>query len=691
MRMRSKNRQSGRVFITLLTGLLVGGVVGGGAVYLFGGKNTGKGHVPDPSLVKADELALVPADAEGFVHIRLAEGWKDDAMRSLRGIVSTAGPDAVNAIDESFLPSPSTLERLTLVMLRPEAEPARKTPTTAPKKTGGMPAPPLVQLQPRPEPPETVMIMVFSQPVDEKAIVESQALPDAVKKTVNGKEYWLSPRKDGRWETRNGRSIMVEEYRSERAVHFVNDKTLITGSGMGLELYLTKAAVSQGPLTDPLKLATDGTRHVVMAVNLTQDEMKTELRQDLPPEAGPFVGPVLRADALSASLVIGNPAKVEYRAYYKDAATAQEAMDALKEAASKGWSGEGKPILLANGLKGRGGKTGPHLIMDAVDIVPALAGISCLNTIEKSIKEGEFKLEGKELSVALIYPTVGDAVVQVFMMATGLTVPATQARTQQEREAAVNPPVQPRPIPRPPMNIPGPKVVTPKTDAPDNPRPVTPNNKPPSFEDTANRLRSQNNLKMIGLAMHIHHDALGAFPTAAIADEDGKALLSWRVALLPYIEEAALYKEFKLDEPWDSAHNKKLIARMPKVFADPRGKAEAGKTNYKVFVGPANGPSSAFTSNYSKGLKFPTFSDGTSNTILVVEDDDAVEWTKPEDIKFSPMQKVGDLSIGGNENICILMGDGSVQVVKWNDLKPDVRKALITANGNDDLPPDWDK
>src|SRR5262249_21670890 len=76
----------------------------------------------------------------------------------------------------------------------------------------------------------------------------------------------------------------------------------------------------------------------------------------------------------------------------------------------------------------------------------------------------------------------------------------------------------------------------------------------------AARMQSSNNLKQFGLAMHTYLDQHGTFPPAAIYDKDGKALLSWRVLLLPYIEADPLYKKFKLDEPWDSAHNKKLLA-----------------------------------------------------------------------------------------------------------------------------------
>ncbi len=96
-----------------------------------------------------------------------------------------------------------------------------------------------------------------------------------------------------------------------------------------------------------------------------------------------------------------------------------------------------------------------------------------------------------------------------------------------------------------------------------------------------------NNLKQIGLAMHAYHDSYKGFPSAAIYSKDGKPLLSWRVAILPFIEEGNLYNQFKLDEPWDSEHNLKLLDKMPKTYG-PIGnnKDDKTKTYYRVFTGP---------------------------------------------------------------------------------------------------------
>ena len=84
------------------------------------------------------------------------------------------------------------------------------------------------------------------------------------------------------------------------------------------------------------------------------------------------------------------------------------------------------------------------------------------------------------------------------------------------------------------------------------------------------------NLRVIGLATHNYHDTYGHFPAAAILDTQKRPLLSWRVQLLPFLDHDDLYKEFHHDEPWDSEHNKKLIAKIPKEFRFPRSAYRTG-------------------------------------------------------------------------------------------------------------------
>jgi RNA polymerase sigma factor (sigma-70 family) len=145
----------------------------------------------------------------------------------------------------------------------------------------------------------------------------------------------------------------------------------------------------------------------------------------------------------------------------------------------------------------------------------------------------------------------------------------------------------------------------------------------------ADKRKSTDNLKHIGLAMHGYHNDFKHFPPAAILGKDKKALLSWRVAILPYLDEDVLFKEFKLDEAWDSPHNKKLLARMPKVYAPPGIKTpQPHSTFYRVFVGPGT------VFENPQGNRIADITDGSSNTLLVAEAGAAVPWTKPEELPY---------------------------------------------------------
>lgn len=185
------------------------------------------------------------------------------------------------------------------------------------------------------------------------------------------------------------------------------------------------------------------------------------------------------------------------------------------------------------------------------------------------------------------------------------------------------------------------------------------------------RIQSSNNLKQIGIALHNYHDVNGVLPAAAIVDKKGKPLLSWRVAILPYIEQDNLYRQFKLDEPWDSPHNIKLSKTVVKVYQLPYGEQKPGITHYRAFVG--NG--AAF--DPIQGLKLADFLDGTSNTMLAFEAAEGVPWTKPDDIEFDPKKPMlKHLRFADNKPCMILFTDGSVRAVSTK-LKDEVLKLII--------------
>lgn len=193
----------------------------------------------------------------------------------------------------------------------------------------------------------------------------------------------------------------------------------------------------------------------------------------------------------------------------------------------------------------------------------------------------------------------------------------------------------------------------------------------------AERTRSQSNLKQIGLAM-FNYEAMSNCLPGNIIDKDGKPLLSWRVAILPYINQDDLYKQFKLDEPWDSENNKKLVEKMPKIYAPVRGKAANGTTFYLRLSGEGT------ALNPKKQVKITDIKDGTSNTLWAVEAATPVTWTKPEDLEFEAdkeLPKFGGMFKG---DFNALFHDGAVRYLKkGND--PKTLKALITIRGKESI------
>jgi len=207
-----------------------------------------------------------------------------------------------------------------------------------------------------------------------------------------------------------------------------------------------------------------------------------------------------------------------------------------------------------------------------------------------------------------------------------------------------------------------------------------------TFRQRGDRTISINNLKQIGLALHAHHDVNKRLPPAgihAINDPNGKPILSWRVAILPYIDQVALYQQFDLNQPWDHPTNKKLIAKMPQIYAVPGTENKEGETNYRVLVGQ----STIFELRPGNlGCRLVEITDGTSNTLMVVEAAEPTIWTRPDDLPFNPngpLPKFGTSPDGFH----VLFGDGTVRY--YSAKTPDnVLRALITRNGGEVVPID---
>ena len=150
------------------------------------------------------------------------------------------------------------------------------------------------------------------------------------------------------------------------------------------------------------------------------------------------------------------------------------------------------------------------------------------------------------------------------------------------------------------------------------------------------------------------------YPNYATFDENGTPLLSWRVAILPYLGELELYNQFHLNEPWDSEHNRTLIAKIPKGFADPTGQAPAGTTLFRMIGGPGS-----FLSQFPNGfsvtdLKYPQ----RTLYMVTVRPEQAVEWTRPEFLAYEP-ETFGRIV---KEMFALMFCTGDVDAVPYNEL-----------------------
>lgn len=207
-----------------------------------------------------------------------------------------------------------------------------------------------------------------------------------------------------------------------------------------------------------------------------------------------------------------------------------------------------------------------------------------------------------------------------------------------------------------------------------------------SSGDKQSRVQSSNNLSRIGIALRDFDAENDALPLGAICDKAGKPLLSWRVAILPQLEQGDLYNRFNRDEAWDSPHNKPLITLMPAVYAHPLKSNEQrrGETLYKVFVGkdaifshaPQLGEENNETENLNRWSvnKLIGSPRGLANVVLVVEAGNQVFWTKPEDLNYVENGPLPNVKSPYPNDLFALMGDG--RVISTRPSNPNFEAAL---------------
>lgn len=209
------------------------------------------------------------------------------------------------------------------------------------------------------------------------------------------------------------------------------------------------------------------------------------------------------------------------------------------------------------------------------------------------------------------------------------------------------------------------------------------------------RCKCVKNLKQIGLALYNYQEAYGSLPPAYLADSDGKPLHSWRVLILPFLEQPPVedtpgawrprgWRDYRYDEPWDGPNNRSLVAPTPSFYLCPAHTDAEGRglTSYVVVVGPRT----AFPGGRPSTITVPR--DGTSDTILVVESSNSsILWTEPRDLDWDWMSfqlddpsrpSISSLHPAGS---VVLQGDAGTETLQRSISSATVRARLTIDGG----------
>jgi len=166
-------------------------------------------------------------------------------------------------------------------------------------------------------------------------------------------------------------------------------------------------------------------------------------------------------------------------------------------------------------------------------------------------------------------------------------------------------------------------------------------------------------MKQLYTALHCYHDEYQSFPPAFTVDAEGKPLHSWRVLVLPYLEAENLYRQIRMDEPWDSEYNRQFHDQMPNVFHCLEAPLKKGDTNYMALTGPET---------YFPGSECRSLDDSAldrKTTVLLVETATSTCWMAPIDGSVETMPRVFCYHSGGGH---IAMADGKIEYVKVDNV-----------------------
>ena len=215
--------------------------------------------------------------------------------------------------------------------------------------------------------------------------------------------------------------------------------------------------------------------------------------------------------------------------------------------------------------------------------------------------------------------------------------------------------------------------------------------------EAAHKSTCHANLFLLAYMLQIYHDTEGTLPPTFAIDSKGNRLYSWRVLLMPYLDQAQFYETYDLAQPWDHPANLRRANEIDFIgftcwsgpnFQDPRSSDFPKPPRYTDYVAVV-GPGTAFPGPES--VSFDQITDGRENTILLVEiAGSTIHWSEPRDLDFETMSfKINDpskpsISSAHADGPGVVFADGRFYRLS-ESIPPEIVKGLLTISGGEKI------